>query len=490
MTLPISNIINVTLQGTPSGLVERNVNSIALFTNETPDNLDDYGIYITPQQVIDDYGSTSVTAQMANNIFAQTPNIRSGNGRLVVVPMQSAVSATAGNFVTSSLAVNLDNILEVTDGFIKVTLNGTDIDLTGLTFAGASDLADVATILQKKLPNIIITSTETALTFTSKKVGADSSVDLATIAGGTGTDLSGAGYFNASGGTSTDGEDSSGEALLDAITRIEGDVSFVGVMTNLDLEDDAIETIASGIQAKDMIFVHHFASTEDIAGIATTISSAGQFKTRCLLYTNSLVEANLMKSAYVGRAFSVNFRGSNTAQTMNLKQLANVTPDSGITQTNYINAETAGIDLFVSYQGVPCVFSTGGNIFFDNVYNDLALKFALEANGFNYLRQTNTKVPQTEADMNGLKNAYAQVCDRFVKSGSIGVGLIWQSSETFGDPETFKNNITSKGYYVYSLPIAQQDSIERGQRKAPLVQIAVKRAGAIHTSDVIVVVND
>ena len=155
----------------------------------------------------------------------------------------------------------------------------------------------------------------------------------------------------------------------------------------------------------------------------------------------------------------------------------------------YSNSDAAGVDLYVSYDGVNSVVSNGGNDYFDNPYSDLALKFALETAGFNFLRQTNTKVPQTEQGMNGLKNAYAQVCERFVRNGCIAPGS-WTSSERFGDPEIFDQNILTKGYYIYSLPITQQDAAEREARKAPLVQIAIKRAGALQTSDVIVLVND
>jgi len=91
--------------------------------------------------------------------------------------------------------------------------------------------------------------------------------------------------------------------------------------------------------------------------------------------------------------------------------------------------------------------------------------------------------------MDGLKAAYSKTMDRFVKVGAVAPGE-WTSSETFGDPETFKNNIRERGYYIFSIPIAQQSATEREAREAPLVQIAVKRAGAIHTSDVIVLVND
>ena len=145
--------------------------------------------------------------------------------------------------------------------------------------------------------------------------------------------------------------------------------------------------------------------------------------------------------------------------------------------------------MYVSFGGAPSVNSTGGNDYFDSPYNDIAFKFALETAGFNYLRQTNTKVPQTEKGMDGLKNAYAVICQRFVTVGAIAAGS-WTSSERFGDPETFDANIAQNGYYVYSIPIVEQSATEREAREAPLVQIAIKRSGAIHTSDVIVLVND
>ena len=67
---------------------------------------------------------------------------------------------------------------------------------------------------------------------------------------------------------------------------------------------------------------------------------------------------------------------------------------------------------------------------------------------------------------------------------------VWGSSETFGDPQTVLNNIAANGYYVYSQPVAQQSQSARNARQAPLVQIALKRAGAIQSSNVIVLINN
>lgn len=488
--LPITNIINVSITNTPSGLQEKNVNSLGLFTTESPSNVDPFRVYVSAAQVAEDYGTSSVTAQMANAIFAQTPNIRTGDGRLVILPMQAAVSATQGDFTTADVSANLADLILVANGDLEVTVDGTSIDLTDLDFTNADTFADIAQILDAQLQDVIVEAVSTTgLKFTSKKVGDDSDIAIGAVSGGSGTDLAGAGYLNAAGGTATSGADASGETLLEAIARTEGDISYVGVITDLQMEDDVLEAASDGIQAQDRMLIHQVSSSADIAGIGTTIKDSGNDKTRLILYTESPAEANLVKAAYAGRGFSVNYNGSFTTQTMNLKQLATVTPDSGINQTLYTQADAAGLDLYISYEGVPSVLSSGGNDYFDNVYADLALKFALETAGFNYLRQTNTKVPQTEQGMYGLKGAYAQVCERFVRNGAIAGGS-WTSSETFGDPEIFKQNVLDTGYYIYSLPIVQQSSVEREAREAPLVQIAIKRAGAIHSSDVIALINN
>lgn len=491
--LPITNVINVTIMNTPQGLTERNVNSLALFTHEPTTLLDSYGIYVSPSQVAEDFGTASLTARMANAVFAQVPNLRTGNGRLVVIPMQSAVSATSGDFTSANISANLAALIAVTDGDLRVTVDSVNYDLTQLDFTNCTDFEDIARVIQGRLVSATVDffeeSGDAGIRITSKKVGASSSVSIGAVPGGAGTALNGSGYFNASGGTSANGVDSSGESLEDAIARMEGAVGFVPLMTTLSLEDAAIESASDFVQSRDKMFHHGVASTHDISGIIQTITDKGNRKTRMKLYTVSVEDAKLMNAAYAGRAHSVNFNGSMTAQTMNMKQLATIEPDDGINQTLYTQALAAGADLYVSYEGLPKTLSSGGNDYFDNIYNDLALKFAVEVAGFNFLAQTNTKVPQTEQGMNGLKTAYGNAIRRFVTNGCIAPGS-WTSSERFGDPEVFDDNILNYGWYIYSLPITQQNPTERAQRKAPLVQIAIKRSGAIHTSDVIVVVND
>lgn len=484
-TIPISNVVNVSLTGALRGISEVNVNSVALFTTESPSNGDFYRVYENSSQVELDYGTNAVTTQMANNVFAQSPNILTGGGRLVIIPLLSAVSATAGDFATLDVSANLSNFQSVTDGSLRVVLNGVNRDLTGLNFTNVVTLDDIAAIIGNALVDVSVSQDAGVFTFASKKVGASSAVTLGSV--GSGTDLSAAGYFDQATGTATAGVDATGETVAEAITRIGESVFYVGAFTNLDMEDAILSALASTVQAQDKIFVHHVASPEDIAGVVTTITSAEQYKTRLTLYTESIAAANLAKAAFVGRAFSVATTGSDTSQTLELKRLVNVVPDGGINQTLYTQAEAAGAEIYVDYAGgFAALHTSGANRYFDEVYLDLALKFGLETAGFNYLSQTSTKAPQTERGVNGLAAAYTEVLERFVNNGYVGLGLSWNSSERFGNIELFDENITNKGYYLYSLPISQQSQTDREQRKAPLIQIAVKRAGAIHSSDIIV----
>lgn len=488
-TLPITNVINVTISAIPSGLTTPNVNSLMLMTNEAPNNSNPYGIYVSANQVAADYGTNSATAAMANAVFSQVPNVLSGGGQLVIAPMQAAVSATPGVWATPDISSNLANFQAVSNGSITITIDGIAYALTGLNFTQAGSLGDIANILQTAVPLANITLVGNTIKITSNKVGSTGST-VTVVGGGAGSDLYTNTYLKGATATTASGANSSGETILAAVNRLIPQVFFCGVMTNLNLENAAVITAAAGIQALDMMFVHHAASPADIAGLATTIQQAGDTHTRILVYTlGGQAGANLMKAAYAGRGFSTDFTGSATSTTMNLKQLANILPDPNITQTLYTNDSVAGADLYVSYQGVPSVYSTGGDNFFDNVYQDIALKFALQTAGFNYLRQTNTKVPQTEPGMNGLKSAYALAMEQFVVNGSLAPGA-WNSSQTFGDPAIFNNNVLTRGYYIYSQPVALQNSSDRNLRKAPLVQIAAKRAGAIHSSNVIVIVNN
>ncbi|MGL5113575.1 MAG: DUF3383 family protein [Flavobacterium sp.] len=489
--LDLSNVINVTVTDVPSGLPNVNINSVALLTNELPSNIDDYRVYLNSRDVATDYGTSSETYALANAIFSQNPNLLSGKGQLVVAPMESAVSATSGYWDTPDISANLVALIAVTDGKIRVTLNGTNNDLTGLNFTRCTTLADIAATLQKVLPDAIVTASSTAINFLSKKVGLTADVVVAQLSAGGGTDLSASGLLHTSTGTATSGTDSSGETVAEALIRVGALVSFVGFITNLQIEDDLVEETAAVVQPLNYIWIHTFASTTDMAGIINTCGLASYSKSRFGLYTSNLEDANLFRAAYLGGRFSVDFSASSTFSTPFLKQIVGLAPDSGITQNVYNLSQTYGTFTYdnFGYAGLSNPrFNSGGIIgkYFDEVYGDQWLVFSLAVAGFNTLAGTTTRIPQTEAGMDSIKANLIKILNQGVRVGFMATGLTWNSSNTFGDPATLVASVKAVGYYIYSLPIAEQSQIDRAARIAPTIQIAVKRAGGIQKVFVLV----
>lgn len=288
------------------------------------------------------------------------------------------------------------------------------------------------------------------------------------------------------------------ETMATAITRTANLVQYFGVITTQLVLEAELLAAAAVIQALGSWKVGFFgaktaAAVAPTTGLLTKLTLGGFTKTRGLLYIGDAdntdgVQTIQMVAAYAGRGLSVIFAGSNTTQTMNLKDLATIQPDAGLDQTIYAAAKLAGADVYASIQGIPKVLTSGANKYFDQVYNLGWFVGALQIAGFNYLAQTSTKVPQTENGMDGLKSAYGAVCAQGI-TNAYGAPGAWNSPVTFGSQEDLIANVAGFGYYIYSTPIASQSQADRQARVAPIVQIAFKEAGAIQSSTVIVNVN-
>ena len=281
------------------------------------------------------------------------------------------------------------------------------------------------------------------------------------------------------------------ETLAVAVTRTIGLIQYFGLMATEVVTQTDMLAAAAVVQAQQKIAFFVSRLSADIApgGMLDLLRSGGFTHSRGLYYGGAAdVDALNMMASYGGRALSTNFDGSNTTATMHLKDLATVQPDPSMTPTLQNQATAAGADTYVSLEGVPKTFCSGANSFFDQVYNLQWFIGALRIAGFNYLAQSATKIPQTESGMDGLKGAYRTVCEQGVANQYSAPGS-WTSPVTFGNQGDFLANVSQRGYYIYSTPISKQLQVDRAARKAPLVQIAVKEAGAIHSSDVIVTIN-
>ena len=487
-TVPLSYTINVSVSTAPSGLGEYNTNTVCLFTNEQPLSTEPYIWAVNAQDAINEYGTNALTAKMAQAFFTPVPNLRTGNGQLLIFPY-TATNATAGSTTTVAITDTILTALKlVTAGDLTITIDTVDYTCSGMNFTKISTVADVVSILKNQYLDCDIQVVDTnKIKFTSRTYGTASAVALKATTAGSGTDLYGSSYFNGVNQVTATGTAQTGTTLAEALAQAEEVGYFGGVVTTQILDNAGIEAAAAAIQAKDHVYFEGVQSLKNIGVLGAAVKAAGYKKTRLLAKTDEGADVcKIAVATYATIAQSSNYSGAGTALTMNLKELTGVKPDGNINSTYYNLAKTNGVDIYATTEGLSCVYSFDNGYYTDDATNLLWLKKALEVSGFNYLRKTNTKIPQTEAGMVGLKNAYETRCSQGVRNGVIGTGLRWNDSIPFGDPEDFQRNIEEKGYYIYSLPIAQQSQAEREERIAPLVQIAIKLSGAIHSSNVIV----
>lgn len=473
--LALTNVINISVSAASTGIGNYNVNNLGLFTNEAhADSFGDDGfaLYLSPTQVGVDFGTDSLTYEMANSVFSQQPNILAGNGYLAIIPFLPPTQSLTFSDVAAS-------------GSFTLVYNGgssASIPFSALASAIQTTLRNLSGLSQVVVAGSIASELLTLTLYGQSMDPSALSVGSNTLENGGSSSIS-----------ITPAITASQETLAEAIVRTQGLVQYFGIMTDSttdQLGSAQVLAAATAVQPlnKMLFVVSASPSALGSSGIITAVQQLSDTHTRCLYYGGADNTPLDMLSGYAGRALSTNFLGSNTTETMHLKQLVGVLPDPTMTQTLLNQALVAGADTYVSLQGVPAVFTSGANQYFDQVYNLQWLVGALQVAGFNYLAETGTKVPQTEQGMTGLKGAYRAVLQQAVANQYLAPGS-WASPDTFGNQLDFLTNVSQLGYYIYSQPVSQQNQAARVARQAPLVQIAAKEAGAIQSSDVLILVN-
>jgi len=109
----------------------------------------------------------------------------------------------------------------------------------------------------------------------------------------------------------------------------------------------------------------------------------------------------------------------------------------------------------------------------------------LQTDVYNLLYTSPTKIPQTDAGINNILARISSRLEQAVANGLVAPG-VW-TGPAIGALNS--GDTLSKGYYVYAPPIATQSQADREARKAPVIQCAIKLAGAVHMADIIVNVN-
>lgn len=496
MPASINNVINVTLLEEGRAAARDNINVCAIMTSQTGvlTTAERWRSYKTASAVEQDFGASSVTAAFANTFFGTSPNPVSAGGTLIVGYWNAAgetLPATSGVLRGGEIsqAVVLPALREHADWSFTVEIDGVDLDITGIDGTSAATLADVVTQIQAEITPEIATVTfdGTRIQFTSKTTGADSSVGFL-AASATGTFIGDLLALAAgSGAAQVNGLASAivgPETQLEALSRLKAQVNIKGAAFIDKILDAQVSLIAPWAKANAVIVYETFTGSTalevdpDNPAWAVTLASQSNFR---MLYSKA--GNRKFGVSYMARTHTVNFNGERTAITLHLKTM-NV-PAEEYSQTEIDKAKRVGLDIYTTIKDVPCVLTSSANDFVDNVYNLMAYVDAVQTDSFNLLKTTPTKVPQTYYGVDQLEDCVEKTTVGFVRAGVFSPGT-WTLPDFFGDRDMFLRNIEQNGYYVLAGDLKDQSTADRQERKSPVVQVAVKNAGAVHSADIII----
>ncbi|CDZ83961.1 hypothetical protein BN1086_02095 [Citrobacter koseri] len=293
--------------------------------------------------------------------------------------------------------------------------------------------------------------------------------------------------------TLVDGEAGEPETLLEAVNALLDYNAWYGLHLAVpegDYPSDA-DMIAVSAAIESATVSRILAITSDEADImSAAIETDLASKLKAAKYSRSYIQYS-STSRYAalssfGRAFTVNFTGSNTTITLKFKQLPGVTYETlGTSQANALEAKNCNVyvyyenDTAILEQGVMC-----NGDFFDERHGLDWLQNAVQTADYNTLYTSTTKIPQTDAGTTTRIANIEKVLDVAETNGLFAPG-IWTGGP-MGQLST--GDTLTKGYYTWADTVDNQLQTDREARKGVPIQVAAKLAGAVHYGDVAITV--
>ncbi|EPY9203202.1 DUF3383 domain-containing protein [Morganella morganii] len=483
--LPVSNIVNVTVNMAARAAQSRNFGSLLILgAGNVIDAHERIRQYKSPDEILADFGIDSPEYKAAQLYYSQSPRpvdcfVGKWNKTATMAMLRGSVLTKAEQVIA--------NFNTIADGSFDISIAGKVAKVSGVDLTAETNLNGVAERVSEKLTDAQVVWTGERFTVTLTKAGE-------------------MGYPSAG----TDGSylgslmklDEHAGGLIVAPQAAETVQEAVAVMSDISggwygliiaddsLSDDDVLAVADLIESDPLsrIYGHTVMNTTVLdADIDTDIGSklkAGNYSRTFWQYTSG---KKYVAASLFGRMFTVNFNGNNTTITLKFKQEPTVTAETlRVSQAAAIDAKNGNV--FVKYQNDTAIIQQGvmaNGDFIDERHGLDWLQNYVQNNLYNLLYTRTTKIPQTDEGVTSLLTNVEQSLDQAVTNGFVAPG-IW-GGDPFGALNT--GDMLTKGSYVYAPPVSTQAQSDREARKAPVVQCAIKLAGAIHYSDIIINVN-
>jgi hypothetical protein len=436
-----------------------------------------------------DYGMAAEEYKAASLYFQQSPQpLNLYIGRMD----RQNIPATAGQIIGAILTSTeqmLTNFSSIDDGALKIAIDGVVKTVTSIDLSDVTSLDDVASEVQSNLTgtNVTWNAATSVFTITSTTAGASSSVGIP-MAAGTGTDLAPLlGIDSAHNPKVVQGYAASESPLPSVNDALNYSADWYGlVIADPEMTDqDHLDVSALiGAASDSRVYGVSTKSTDvldpsNVDDIASKLKLAGYGRT-FIQYSR----VDYAAASAFGRAFTVNFLGNNTTITLKFQQEPGISAEV-LTANQAATLKAKNCNVFVQYANDTAIIQEGmmaNGDFFDERHGLDWLQNYVQNNLWNLLYTAKTKIPQTESGITRLVSNVEQSMDQAANNGLVAPG-VW-SGGAIGQVEP--GDTLTKGYYVYANPLSTQAQADREARKAPVIQVAAKLAGAVHFVDVLV----
>lgn len=258
----------------------------------------------------------------------------------------------------------------------------------------------------------------------------------------------------------------------------------------LGAEDDDLTAVSAYIEAS--ITKHFHAVSTQEAGVLSSVDTSDiAYELMQLGYNKSATQFSSSNpyaaASLMGRILTTDYTANNTAITLMWKQEPGIVAEN-LNDTQISALEAKNCNVFAAYNNDTAIIEPGvcaSGQFIDTIIGADNFAIAIQTAVWNLLYQSPTKIPQTDAGMHLIATTIEQVCGQFVTNGFLAPGT-WNSA---GFGTLSQGDFLPKGFYVYVPPIAQQPQADRSKRKSVTFQVAAKLAGAVHSVDIQVNVN-
>lgn len=491
MSLPASRIVAVTPRVISGGANDLETNGLLLTKSALLPAGTPAVAFSSTSDVSALFGPEAEETAFAQQYFTGVQNQQAAPRSLVIARRldEAAAAWVRGGEVSLSLA----DFKKISDGSLKITVDGEEQTAASVDLSEAASLSDVAEKVAAAITGVTgaYDSNTNAFTFTSETTGAESTIGYASK-GDSGTDLSEKlGLTQALGAVLSQGSEAQTETEnMDAICGVTR--NWVGFTTLWEPELEEIEALAAWADIYDDYVFFPWSSDVNLESTLTAASNplaqiVDKYDVVAPLYFPNWGLAAMA----MGCGASIAWNRTQGMKTWFAKYASglspNVTDEAAANaleanRINYIGQFATRNDQFQFFNRGTLSSDYYG--FIDVLYGSIYLRSAIQTSCMNGFKNTNR--PPYNAAGEALVRAWCQdPINRCLTNGVIDTGLELNDSqkaqimqETGDDGEEVVQAITSKGYW---LGVTLPDAAGRVNREAPTVTLYYGYAGAIQS---------